>query len=597
MEFKKAKVILGNSYYAVPDYQRDYEWTNTENSVLIDDIMESAKEENAHFVGAIVTIPFEKDTGNNKTIIFRDYDINEEDVKHIVDGQQRLTSLSILMKALIDCASEDSYASKDVQVSNNIQIINSCLRGTDMYNNKLAPKLILNGNTGHFFNDFIIENNTGNYNKVYRGVKHILAAYKLYHEQIQKRMIEFVNDGLCTNSAEYYIRLMKTVTHKITFVEIECDKSANAFQVFDSLNGKGLDLTAADRIKNIFMSWANIGKGAQLWQAISDTVGEEHLVGFFISLFFYHDEKRIGKNKLPDAFRNKYEKEAKNDFDKFNKQLLEDAKIYGDLRKCETGLDELDKEYLPDFVDLRMDQVFVILYATVKHYGKDVSLKGAKDDYIKFVKSLLILLVRIQVCDIGTNRLDSYFSECIKAMKNQNEDIKSLANRIKAHSDDISDDTFKNDFGNFTTADTKIARFYLRSLEMYLRIKDGQRGDVDRSLTVEHIIPQGLADLKDWYGDIEYDPSIELEFNKNYIIHIGNMLLLHGDDNSSASDNNYGLKKKVYINGKKNQKKGTPIKTFKLVVEQLKDYPEQFTHVEIEKRAKKLAEYALDIWK
>ena len=102
MEFLKIAKVFAEEYYAIPDYQRDYEWKNDQNATLIDDIFSLMNDsyDNTHFFGALVTIPYEDNTGVDKSIEFDDYGINSDSVKHIVDGQQRLTSFSILITAL-----------------------------------------------------------------------------------------------------------------------------------------------------------------------------------------------------------------------------------------------------------------------------------------------------------------------------------------------------------------------------------------------------------------------------------------------------------------------------------------------------------------
>ena len=108
MDFLKLSKMLASEYYSVPDYQRDYEWTNAQNSTLLEDVfavMDGNDKEN-HFFGAIVTIPYEESNGINKSISFDDYGITSN-IKHVVDGQQRLTSFSILMAALRDILNSD----------------------------------------------------------------------------------------------------------------------------------------------------------------------------------------------------------------------------------------------------------------------------------------------------------------------------------------------------------------------------------------------------------------------------------------------------------------------------------------------------------
>ena len=84
----------------------------------------------------------------------------------------------------------------------------------------------------------------------------------------------------------------------------------------------------------------------------------------------------------------------------------------------------------------------------------------------------------------------------------------------------------------------------------------------------------------------------------NAFENIGNKMLLYGDDNSSASNEDLSSKRNVYRNGKKNQTGGTPEETFQMVKEFLanEDFKDQFLHTEVEKRAKLLAKDAISIW-
>ena len=328
MEFLTLNKIFAANYYAVPDYQRDYEWTNSQNSVLADDIFSLIDDSNEkHFIGAIVTIPFESNDATTLSIDLEDYEIEHAKVKHIVDGQQRLTSLSVFCRALIDTMQDDSSIDDNQKTQQKKKVLN-ILEGQDFHKttDNSAPRLMLNGNTGNCYNKEILKQSDTPCNKGYRGAKRLLVAYDLFVKEINSKKVELINDSTCNNSLDYYKKLIKVVTDKIQFVEIECDKSYNAFQVFDSLNGKGLDLTAADRIKNIMLSWSPKGKGIQKWESIVSEVGEEYLANFFVSLFFYINSRRTSKNKLPDQFRNTYKDAAADNFDNFYNKLKEELK-------------------------------------------------------------------------------------------------------------------------------------------------------------------------------------------------------------------------------------------------------------------------------
>lgn len=595
MNFESITKLCSQDFYAVPDYQRDYEWTNAQNSTLLDDVFSIIKDSNSnHFFGAIVTIPYEKSNAVNKSIDLDDYYIDEENIKHVVDGQQRLTSFSVLIKAVYDVLEEDTTVQNTFK-QNHLDILKPLVKGQAYDSNgNPAPRLILNGNTGRCYNKEILGVRQENCNKGFKGAKRLLNAYKLFKLEVEQKRNEFINDGTFSSAENYFKSLINALTKKVTFVEIKCDGSLDAFQVFDSLNGKGLDLTAADRIKNIMMSWSPAGKGAQKWDALVQQIGEEYLASFFVSLFFFNSGKRISKNKLPDEFRNKYKNSALNDFDFFYDDLKTDGTIYGKLRTSKTSATDLD-EVLNDFKDLKLDQVYVLLFAVAKHFGEDVF---KKKDYLKIAEMLLSLIVRMQVGEKNMNKLDVIFSECIDMMKNQSASLTVICNKLeekKLHL--MPNDQFERDFSEFTSKDTGITEFYLRHLEEQRRVDNtGNRSPVARGLTIEHIIPQTLDDLTKWYGSAPIPDDVKEDFHDCIVESIGNKMLLYGDDNTSAGNNDYTYKIDVYKNGKRGQNQGTPFGTFQMVKDLLTDYPDVFNHDEVKQRAKDLAKIAIKIW-
>ena len=91
----------GNLAYAIPLYQRKYVWGNEENSKLWDDVKECYLNNSNHFLGSLVLMKYERDEYSEK---YQADELNEkfgsENVFHVVDGQQRLTSLSLVLAAL-----------------------------------------------------------------------------------------------------------------------------------------------------------------------------------------------------------------------------------------------------------------------------------------------------------------------------------------------------------------------------------------------------------------------------------------------------------------------------------------------------------------
>jgi len=242
-----------------------------------------------------------------------------------------------------------------------------------------------------------------------------------------------------------------------------------------------------------------------------------------------------------------------------------------------------------------MDQVYVLLFSVAKHYGEDMI---SSNEYVEFATTLQKLIVRMQVCEKSTNKLDNMFATCIDLMKDKAAPIALITQKLKDEISSTVDDTvFFNAFAKFCPNDNKVAEFYLRHLENELRRENGNRTPVPRKLTVEHIIPQNaLYNLAEWYGNPSIPEDVADDYKQSVIESIGNKALLYGDDNSSANDNKYEYKLDVYKNGKRGQDSGTPVNTFKLIEDVVTTYPSKFLHDDVEDRAKRLAKYAIKIW-
>ena len=145
-----------------------------QNSTLFDDVISLIdSDDNAtHFIGAIVTIPFEPDSATSMSIDLCDFDIKAMEVSHIVDGQQRLTSITVLIQALFDAIKTDDELTEK-EKGKQQKKLQSILFGNDYNeNDESAPKMILNQNTGCYFNSCILKNMNQPYKKsLQRGKK------------------------------------------------------------------------------------------------------------------------------------------------------------------------------------------------------------------------------------------------------------------------------------------------------------------------------------------------------------------------------------------------------------------------------------------
>ena len=343
------------------------------------------------------------------------------------------------------------------------------------------------------------------------------------------------------------------------------------------------------------MGWDATSKDkAVKWDGLVGCVGEENLTNFFVATLFYDRGTRSSKNKLPEDFRLAYKNAGQNDFNSFFTALKKKANVFGTLKKHSTGNTELNS-LLTDLDNLGAEQPYVILFCCAVNY--EINLEAPISDYIEFVKTVIKLIVRFQVCDKSMNRLDYLFGNCIKDMKDNNKLLTEISTEIsKFTKSEASDEVFNASFVKFSPNRSQVALFYLKHLEDFLHQQKGQRITFKEDLTVEHIIPQTLDSLKSWYGDESIPEEINDDPKTTLIERIGNKALIYGDDNSSASNNNYAEKRRVYEYGKMNQTQGTPRETFILIQNLLDNYPTKFNDSEVDDRARKMANIALKLW-
>lgn len=594
------EVLNNTKCYAIPDYQRDYAWHASNVETLCLDILAVAfgkETEDEHFIGTLVTVPFDKKEATSMAIDLDDSLYGESnEPRHVVDGQQRLATLSLIVKVLLDMVMEDPAIENPRARDSLRKRLEDMIyqAGPEQPGNFPFPILILNGNTGVVFNELL----TGRKipcNKKYTGAKRVNAAVQTIRKIIGDER-HWQADLSGYDAYAFYNRIVETLHKKILLVEIECCDSINAFQVFDSLNGKGLDLTAADRIKNKVFSWAK-GESArdkkrEAWDRIVEKVGDQHVTDFLVSLVFARGAKRFTKNALPKEFGKQFEGEAKGDYSKFLRDLEDYADLYSSLRNP-TKFRPVLRETLEGLSELKIEQVYTILLSAAMYY-RDEYWETTKD-MAAFFRQAEALVVRLQICDKSPNKLDPIFSGLIRKMADH-VPFGDLVAEIEAEKRSIASDAeFVDCFARYATGNDAVGRFYMRRLDDLLRKKrgDGHKTTTSDKLTLEHIVPQSV-DLEKWY-DPDLVPAEVLDDRKETLINrLGNMALLSLGHNAALGNALYPEKRAFYMAG---QKDGyCPMEWFDLIRTLVDKYPLKFRKEEVDERQSWMARLALEIW-
>lgn len=590
MDFIEIGSLLSASrHFIIPDYQREYSWERTQNLTLWTDIEELLNEKKTkHFLGALVTSPYQKGDTSLAVIRPEQYDLDATEVTHLLDGQQRITSISLLIAAILKTVEEDDKLD-EIKASLLSESLRSLLFDGDNTDEKdnPSPRLFLKEESGkYYYREILNVQVSGKTDKRYKSVKNMDKAFKGYCEKISSwNTCEDPDDRY-----DNYSRLISAIKNRVQVVDIRCGKNMNEFQVFESLNGKGLNLTAIDRIRSIYLSNAQVAKadGSSKWQAIYSKLecDDKEILHFFTSFFFYREKKRVSKISLPDYFK-RMARDNYQTFTALNADLQDAAARYASLRHATTENKDAD-EVLEEIKELRQEQIYVPLYAAASVSGFD------SDQFVSFSKKLLNYAVRNAICGKPANALDAEFSKIIEKLKDDTS-FEPAIEYIERHSED--DEVFQRQFAKFSTKNSSFARYLLKKLETDRRLEEGDGSRVPKDPSLEHIIPQTI-DYEKWFTDEERPGKAILDsFREDVIDRIGNMALLNQCDNSAASNKDYETKRKIYLEGTSRVKDyGIPANTYVLIQDLVDQYQDSFAQDEVEERSEMLAKRAVNIW-
>ena len=236
-ETKFQSIIEGTQQYIAPLFQRAYSWGKKEWEVLWDDLIFLCENEEpkSHFIGSIVTIP---------TI-----SVPEGVAKYLlIDGQQRLTTIFILLTLLRDTAKANGNEELAAEIHQTM-LVNYFKKGIDHY--KLLPTQV-DRSAFQSLLDVSRENIPSQ----------ILECYLFFNRKLKRGSVNLLT-------------LNKAITSRLSVVSIVLDRDDNPHLVFESLNAKGRVLTQADLIRNYFFMRIHVDKQEEVYSLYWHPMQEE----------------------------------------------------------------------------------------------------------------------------------------------------------------------------------------------------------------------------------------------------------------------------------------------------------------------------------
>lgn len=598
LEFENLDSVMHNKIIVVPDYQRDYSWGNTEVSTLMEDLS-GLYERNAaggqdasdtHFIGSIVLIPFDGAISSQNEKLGSNPKLSKFEIVNIIDGQQRVSTISLLLLAIRDYAKSRGFSIEESQNVNNLLDT-----GRKTSEGCGIPVFHFSQENTQECYDAMLFGDEHSFDRRKIGARRLSAA----KEHFDSKLKEMFDADADADAAMHLNELVEQILYSLQIVEIDCGQDSDAFQIFESLNSTGVPLTPAEQVKNlVLMRSKSIDVTLSHWEKVVENVGEDDLVEFLAQYLFCLRGRRVSRKDIYREFKDLLKSS------KVSESLdlmLGYAQIYNVLKNPAAGL--LAAGALKDLEDLSQKQVYVPLMVAAKRFGIN------SKDFASIADALLVFIVRHQVCSQSSNKFDVVFSEVCEMVNNEANSAADIVSffRQKQMDDTEFESMFKKLSFPYSGTAQKKARVYLKRLEEKSKGADSPLQLQSATLSVEHIIPKqpSIEQLQGWIGKAEADalrdkdPKLD-DFSEQTIMSVGNLALLYVPENSAANNKSYREKLKRYqqpVCDKDGNERGIPAEVFALIKELVDEDKEEFTADSVETRAQKLADRAVSVWR
>ncbi|UZE92942.1 MAG: DUF262 domain-containing protein [Candidatus Nealsonbacteria bacterium] len=532
---KSLKELIRDKYYRVPLYQRSYDWEIDKVSVLWDDVYKNAP---GYFLGIVLFKP-----GSESDL----HPVKFE----IVDGQQRLATLLLLLRAAVETL--EQAGSKDIAHEFQRDYINQKSAGEK----ESRMTLILNKRDKDKFEHLLLGEQF-RIKKKLSSWKNLDKAIQFFREKFGNLIKEQGKDGI--------INFINRRILKLSFTEILLGTDSDVYQFFETLNDRGMDLSIADLVKNRVCAEASkqkadVEESALTIDKISEELGSGKLKGFLLHYCWANDEGKepTPRKKLMVWYGNRVSKADKinNFLDHLETYALQYYINFVKPNKCTDSKKRTAFTYLDA---LGATRCYPLLLT-----GEE-SLK--KKDFLSLCNAIEILTFRHStILKRDAKVLEGVFFNMIRNLRKR-KPIKEILEIFKRQNAMKADEQFKLAFAEFIPANHKIARYTLSKIEEVMIGKKQAPLSWD-NLTLEHI----LAEKLDWEG------------REEYLERLGNLTLLSPGMNIDAANEPFKEKRKRVYKVEKRIK----------ITKDLTSFPD-FTKDTVISRQKDFAKLAIKIW-
>ena len=541
--------INNDKIYRIPKYQREYTWGINDWDALFNDITDN---DYGYFLGSYICV---NNGSLNGTIL------------KVIDGQQRFSTLMLLLTALYDKLSEhkaemddddrNDLANLRSELSNKKQsFIADGQKKTEYKQRLFLQKQNMNDEDFSYIlydKGIITDQKTKPLNF---GNRRIAKAYRHFGKLIEDEVIEIRNEN--NNITE--VGALFGIVHKFetaVLVGIEVDTNKDAYMLFESLNHRGVPLSALDLIKNTLIAQAEDASDAdnsyEKWKHILNCVGQDDYSSqerFFRQYYnafreelnapYPKTDKRyyLGYLATRTTLLDIYEKMIKDNYKGLLDDLSEKAERYSVIVN---NSDEVYTytEALQDLSRISGAPSYILLLYLMSNQTK---LNLTDPDLNEIIRVLITFFVRRNVTDVpNTRKLTQLFMDIIAEVKMlQGIDIVKVVHdrlQIVSAPDSVFEDKLR---GPVYDENPEATRFMLCSIEAQNQTKEiyadlwARDNNKKYVWTIEHIFPEGENIPASWVQMIaDGDAALAKQYRLDYVHTIGNLTITGYNQNLS----------------------------------------------------------------
>ncbi|GAB3489493.1 DUF262 domain-containing protein [Amycolatopsis cihanbeyliensis] len=508
------KIFCSDYDFQIPEYQRPYAWETEQTLQLLDDLIEALdrNRDEPYFLGSIVLV---KDP--------------DAPAAQVIDGQQRLTTLTILYAVLRDLTRDEEFAKELDEMI--------CEPGKKSRGLQRKPRLALRSRDTEFFHKYV-QTSLGT-----RELAKVPAnAMSTEAQEAIQANSGVLSDKLGGWHENRRLELIRMLSDRTYLVVVSTSDLNSAHRIFSVMNDRGLDLSPADIFKSTIIGNLTNGQSANYskkWEDAEEALGREDFADLFLHIRMIFAKDRAKRELLKEFPEQVLDSYLPNRADHFvDDVLVPYADAYEKIRDLAyVAPEDPDAAERVNAWFKRLSQLdnndwrAPALWA-LRHHG------GEPEWLDRFFQSLERLAASMFIRRVYTSLRANRYAELLRGL-DAGHGLSAGAFRL---SEDEQAETLKQLDGPLYLV-TKVRKYVLLRVDEVLA-KDSGATYKHPIITVEHVLPQNPKPNSTWMNEFSDNE------HRQWRHRIANLVLLNRRKNSEAQNYDFAMKKEKYFTGK-----------------------------------------------